>query len=502
MRSKRIGFAILFTVAFLFLAAGLVLAHGVLLWDPDGVPLCTAEGTQYEQDIVSYNNNGAVVVWTDGRKGGTPVDLDIYTQYVQSDGVRPWEYTVGATQGVSVCTASGNQYSPVLCESGGNLFYAWVDERGVDSDIYAQRVNSDGSIGWPQNGYPVCPLSGDQSNPRIVQDDDGGAIIAWEGWQAGAGNVDLFAQRLDGNGGPQWWPYDTGITVCDVISDQVNHAMIPDGAGGAIIVWEDHRNGADNVDIYAQRIDNMGTRSWASTGAAICTAPGRQLAPQVASDGDQGAIIVWHDGRDEATTGMDIYAQRVYSNGVVAWVVNGLPVCDVDGTQQDPRMIAVGDEHVITWQDFRSGGGEKDLYAQRIDGSGASLWTTDGISVCTAVGIQAWPTLALEDMIVPSAVIISWQDDRSFIPEEFDVYAQRVESDGTIDWPVNGIPVCTHAGTQEAPVSTADAHGGVIVVWQDNRARVAPDVYGIFGQRIRDFDYRTFLPLAYRQFSP
>jgi len=52
-------------------------------------------------------------------------------------------------------------------------------------------------------------------------------------------------------------------------ADRINSASTSDGAGGAIIVWQDKRNGS-NFDIYAQRVSGTGNALWTVNGLAIC----------------------------------------------------------------------------------------------------------------------------------------------------------------------------------------------------------------------------------------
>ena len=54
-------------------------------------------------------------------------------------------------------------------------------------------------------------------------------------------------------------------------SDQTNPEITSDGSGGAIITWQDHRSGCTD-DIYAQRVDASGAPQWTADGVAICTA--------------------------------------------------------------------------------------------------------------------------------------------------------------------------------------------------------------------------------------
>ena len=120
-----------------------------------------------------------------------------------------------------------------------------------------------------------------------------------------------------------------GEPVCTAANVQWGQQLTPDGAGGAIVVWEDNR-GAD-TDIYAQRVDQDGNMMWAADGVAICNLAGsNQNSPQLTDDGDGGAIIVWVDWRPGATS--DIYAQRVDADGNMLWAADGEPIRTVAGS--------------------------------------------------------------------------------------------------------------------------------------------------------------------------
>jgi hypothetical protein len=65
------------------------------------------------------------------------------------------------------------------------------------------------------------------------------------------------------------WVLD-GTPVATAPDNQFGSGIASDGAGGAIIVWQDHRLGSP--DIYAQRIDASGTPLWVAV-AISGTAP-------------------------------------------------------------------------------------------------------------------------------------------------------------------------------------------------------------------------------------
>jgi hypothetical protein len=63
---------------------------------------------------------------------------------------------------------------------------------------------------------------------------------------------------------------------------------MPDGAGGAFVVWQDDRG--TGVDLYAQRMNGNGQPLWPEAGVAVCTADGAQTNPVLISDGAGGCL--------------------------------------------------------------------------------------------------------------------------------------------------------------------------------------------------------------------
>src|SRR2546422_1940841 len=153
------------------------------------------------------------------------------------------------------------------------------------------------------------------------------------------------------------WPHSPGINlpVCTATGDQDGQQIVSDGAGGAIITWHDARSG--NNDIYAQRVRASGAvdPAWPANGRALCTAADTQAWPQIISDGAGGAIVTWQDFRNGSDN--DIYAQHVLASGVVdgAWPANGQLLCAAANNQQKPTIVSDGaGGAIVTWMDFRS----------------------------------------------------------------------------------------------------------------------------------------------------
>ena len=145
-----------------------------------------------------------------------------------------------------------------------------------------------------------------------MTDDRGGVVVTWIDARGDPSFPDIYAQRVNSNGTIQWT--GNGIAVCAATNAQSIPQIVSDGGAGAIIAWLDYRNYSD-PNIYGQRIDSNGTASWSVDGIAISTAASGQSYLKTATDANGGAIITWEDGRSDAA---DIYAQRINSNGTLS----------------------------------------------------------------------------------------------------------------------------------------------------------------------------------------
>jgi hypothetical protein len=457
--------------AFFLVCAGVLgLAHllprpATAAWPSDplvNLPLCTATDNQYGAlpQIVSDGAGGAIVTWWDYRGGA----YDIYAQRVSAEGTAQW-----TADGVAICTATGDQYDPTIAPDGmGGAIVTWQDYRSGNSDIYAQKISAAGAVQWATNGVAVCigPPFSVQAYPEIVSDGAGGAIVTWEDLR-GASAYDVYAQRISAAGAVQWTA--NGVPLGAVYGDQVRPKIVSDGVGGAIVTWQDARSSI--YVIYAQRISADGAVQWPANGVALCTPGYSATYPAITSDGAGGAIVAWEDLYRYSGTTWTICAQRISATGTVQWTANGLPLCTASGSQVYPAVIpdAAGGAFV-TWHDYRSGI-TSDIYAQRISAGGTVQWTVDGVPLCTADSSQTDPTIVSDGV---GGAIVTWKDGRN---GSADIYAQRISPTGTVQWTSDGVALCVAPGTQEYPTIVSDQVGGAIVTWEDFRSGTGYDVY-------------------------
>lgn len=342
--------------------------------------------------------------------------------------------------GQVICNADEQQSSPtVLMNPVTYDFYVvWSDRRsGFDYDIYAQRLSRSGMPLWGENGKLICGAAGNQSNPVIKADQYGGLIILWEDYRAGAS--DIYAQHLTMLGDALW--ADNGIPVCNAAGYQDTPVFGVSTMGLSLVIWSDSRAGVGFADIYSQALDFNGVRQFNT-----------------------------HSGADS---------------------LNGMVVCNANGSQYGVQMAWFGTYVLLFWRDLRSG--VLDIYAQRINGTtGARFWNThsgadslNGLVVCNATGSQT------NLVAIPGAnntAMAFWSDTRNG-PSNYDVYGQRLNVNGDRLWnthsgadSLNGLAIGSATGNTGSYqlTATSSSYPTVICSWTDYRM----PYYRIYAQRV------------------
>jgi hypothetical protein len=360
---------------------------------------------------------------------------------VASNAAAQWK-----SDGAAVCMAEYDQRNPVIVSDyAGGAIVAWEDQRNFGTAIYVQRVDAGGNTLWTEDGVAVCTYESEQQQCRMIPDGYGGAIIAWQDYRMGPG--DIYAQRVDAGGNLLWAA--EGVAICAADNEQWDVRLMVYGAAGAILTWTDTRSG--DMDIYAQRIESSGNAVWTADGVAVVTQTNGQYSPQIGSDGSDGAIIAWFDFRNSFS---EIYAQRIGSDGNAQWTADGVCVRPDGGYQYDMSFVSGASGVIFAWSEYRDY--YQDIYLQRLDLSGAPLWDEGGIVACAYESDKFGPQLVPD---FSGGAMLAWYDSRGY---NYSVFAQRVSSGGELMYPESGIMVFDAIGESEIHI-TADGFGGAIV---------------------------------------
>lgn len=438
-------------------------------WPPAGLGVCTESHTQRNPQAVSDGSRGAIVVWTDARFGND----DLFAQRVDSSGVVRW-----SANGVAVCTEPHTQGPhAVVPYSGGAVVY-WQDSRSGEDDIYGQRMSDLGLPLWTFNGVPVATGPDQQVSPVVVPDDASpsfttpGQIVLWRRGVSGDAGWFLNVQRV-GSGGALLWsggtsgvpllPASTVLNGVVLASDGISSSVF--GPRGAVAAWYQHAVSSTVIEVRARRVSYAGVPQWAAGGVSLCALPGIKTDLAIAAVGGGNTMVAWVDGRD---TDANLYAQKLDMNGVPQWLANGVPVCRAATMQGSTCAVSDGvGGAIVAWADSRTGASQ--VYAQRLDGGGQVLWALDGVTVGPSPSSQYQPELVADGA---GGAIVVWGDS---LPGG-DLYAQRLDPNGSRLWPAPGVRLTTGARRNSFISAVGDGAFGVLAAWSDYRTQVN-DIY-------------------------
>jgi hypothetical protein len=415
--------------------------------------------------------------------------------------------------------------------------------------ITAQSESLSQWSGDPNNPMAVCNEPFVQREPAMISDGSGGYFVFWTDLRNyGANEADLYGQRLDAAGNKLWSP--EGKKLADSTFHSIPKAVFTED--GNVIVLYSTTNGGGKL--WAKKITPAGNNVWANA-SAFFIAGWPQLSGDIydaVSDGSGGVIISYQLTWGGGTT--LIFAQRIASNGALKWSpsTNGLnlsvsgesraPVItsderggahifwynvpgpyniwkthiDSSGTftpkvalyltpNNYPQIRAISDGvggAVLAWATNGSGANGSDIYVQRINLSGAVQWDAAGVAVCSVAGIQTDLNIAKTS---DGNYIIVWSDGRR-VNINNDVYCQKLNSYGNAFWTPNGVLISDYPTLYPEPNLIDDNEGGAFIFTYNTQTnfsviRIKSDSTFAWSPNIKSLASSLYNP-SYHRFVP
>jgi hypothetical protein len=446
-----------------------------------GNPLCTSSNSTAKVSNVSTTDGagGMFVAWIDLRVVGTQ---SVYVQKILSNGNLAFASEILLSNASTAVTNSGNKSNLSIEADGvGGAILTWQDARNITStpvnnnnDIYGQRIDASGAALWTAGGVRLTVSDYTVSNktaPKLAKLNATEAIVLFGDNRVG--NVNGYAQKFSVANGATLWPADVSVHG-DQLGTQTNFVILADGSNGVFITWTDPRVSSDR-NIYAQRLDNNGNpvSGWAVGGNLVCNATLTQQTPQLVADGAGGVVIVWGDSRANVSD-IDVWANRLDGSGTTLWNgLTGKPVCTFSSStdQSVPIIVASGTSFIVTWYDLRNTATtNRDIYANSIDINGDTQWPSVGsqvgVPICTFAGTQPFSSFQITNDGSNGAIIV-WDDAR--VTTNQDIYAQRINSAGLVQWATDGVLISNATGNQAGPIFAKDISNNLIIAWRDAR---------------------------------
>lgn len=430
--------------AALLVFAALVLAplpsHASWIYGGNQVSFGTDESR--DPSVAPDGSGGVYVAWVQQTQG-VLFQGDIVLQRYSALGEPMWP--VG---GIAVCSAPGDQLAPVAVQDdSGNVYVAWEDRRDPGAGIYAQRIQADGTALWAANGVQVAPPQALDYPSRLaaVTDRNHGLYLAWCDVRSRTdATLALWTQRVNWQGIPQWpWP---GIVSGLMFGYSPPPALSSNQSTGLFAAWNES-SGSTSNDIRAQRVTPLGAPQWGADGVLACDAVGDQTDAAIAA-WNGGALVAWYDG-----VFGNVAAQRLDGTGTAHWAAGG-KVMPLTGASGYPAVLAEGSDAYVS-------SSTSPIQLARIDGTGATMWTTEVV-----YGVNGVAPRLVSDGSGGAHVI--WHYTAS---GNSNIYDRRMLAGGTAAWD-HYLKMTSGTVDHEFPAVTYDGTGGIYVSWHDLRTGI------------------------------
>ncbi len=454
-----------------------------LHWGPTGDPigglaLCLNDEVQTQTRLTPDGSGGVYLSWEDLRNSTTSSN-DLYGQHVSSNGDLLW----GDQDGMVVCDEYLNQGYCIIRSDGVNSTFLWFDERLGSPSVYIQIYDEDGEEVLDHNGESlVYGIDSNALKPLIVDAGDH-TLMAWVDGRSGALGKQIYVQKFNKSTGNKVF-VDNGISILpgfpygetdtlDVVIKELT--IVSDGAGGLYAGWVDQR--FPDYHVFVQHMNSDGSVTWGERGLAVANNgildDFEQINIQIIPVNNDGILAVYRQS-DEGNNVL-IRAQHINADGIGQWSGDdgtGIPLHTIDDDYKIETLEKFDDESVLVVYQ-RYGDIDLDLFAQRINLDGTLDWTTE-LTLCSASLTQ----YEVVSQKVDGGIVVAWEDKR-VDRNQTDIYAQFINSDGTINWDVNGKSMNSEANEQKwvSIGAYGDSSTNFWLAWQDFRDGAFRDIY-------------------------
>jgi|GEM_PF-5288505 len=363
---------------------------GVVDWDASAGNIGTND---FHPMALLADGEGAVLAWLETlgylQSGVTRNNLSVLANRIGEGGAAQWGLEGKLIFGSFDFVATG-----VSADwNGSHLFVTWTDEpapSGGVPRVRAQKLDANGTETWnsgtevivrDQLGTPWANHAVEM-HPRVVAGVSGGCVIGWvdaRDYNRASGSLlheeDLHGQRLSSGGTAQWGA--NGLPLDTTARAQVKMRMVPDGEGGAILVYENNGCGTAEADIRARRIGLDGVQDWSVTLNDNLPLDLRQEDPSAAPDGRGGVLAAWTDLENDATQQANVRA--THRNAAGSLFVPAITVTAPNGGERFAAIESVP----IRWTanfggnvriEFNDAGGARQLITASTANDGAFDW--------------------------------------------------------------------------------------------------------------------------------
>jgi hypothetical protein len=318
---------------------------GNQLWDPNGVNV----GSGNVVTVLPLSAGGAIVSWLDSSGA--------VMQKYDGSGNAVWP----TTQPIEVSgsfTSPGNFFEI----SGGDyiaVFHVLIG--GINSNLYAQRYDTDGNPVWANPVQIADSATAFNRSYTGVQDGD----VVYMGYFASSGvRFDSYLQRIDPDGTLPW-----GINGSDFDTNETNYETYTEIAfnTGSQYIWSvctytDQAQGQHGE--YVQKFDKTsGARMFTENGKIVFPIGSEKVHAGSLQLKDDTPLFVMKEGIDNGATPVTLNAVSLDGNGDFAWPEETRPLATFSASKSRIEFTKPANDQSVTVFAEDKGDGMK-IYAQ------------------------------------------------------------------------------------------------------------------------------------------
>lgn len=311
---------------------------------------------------------------------------------------------------------------------------------------------------------------GEQTQAKIVATGDGGFYVSWYDSDpdgSPAFGYDVYLQRLDERGEPQW-ALD-GIVIADRgFSSTTDYDLELASDGSALLAFRDDR--FTGTQITATKVDATGTQTWGATGVQLTSTGAFVASPKIAGTSTGGAIVAWVQDSATHVQGVDAGGTTVWGPTVLTPPAGAVSPSDMHGSEGGGAILLLA-------VDTGGFGAPRHLFLQKFDETGGTPWGAAPLAVFDSGSLQFgnFPTFVTDGA---GGAVIGWYSSSPSL----ECFAQRVDSTGTELFPHNGVAAATTAMNRVSPSVAFDATTGETYLFY-SELNGAQSMSGVSGQK-------------------
>jgi hypothetical protein len=279
-------------------------------------------------------------------------------------------------------------------------------------------------------------------------------LVVWQ-HNFSSADTDVRGQLIDATGTLQGSELPISVP-----GSQQRTPAVAAGVQGFLVTWSDNRDGP--FEIYGARVavdgsqlDGNGFRI--DNPAGTDTSSYEMTVPDAAWNGSK-FLVVWQQRFGPLTGGGFVYQvlARVVGADASLGSTNAIALFgDANQQPKDPSIAANGSQFLVVWEQ------NNDVIGARVVEL-AFLFTGEMIPISTANDVQDDPVVTTNG----GDYFVAWRDRRDFPTfTDYDVYAARVGTDGTVK-DSSGIAVSRFAADEQAPAVAPATNGRWGVAYQ------------------------------------